>query len=114
MIILALIVLYAIIEALHDLAVIKGNSNKWHSLGMIQNALFFIPLFWLADFRIVIAGGLVFWQLHDSLLGYFLHKNIFYLGQNKIDNWISEVFGGVSFFIIRIITSALFIYDYSL
>ena len=112
MAILILILVYAIVEATHDFHVIKGNSRKWHAWGMIQNALFFVALFWLADFRIVIASGVLFWQLHDSLLGYYLYKDIFYLGWKGMDGWIKKVFGGKSFLIIRIVTIGILLYDY--
>ena len=112
-IILISVIAYALIESRHDYHVIKGNSDKWHSWGMAQNAIVFIPLLFLFDWRLVIASGILFWQLHDSFIGWQLYRRLFYLGSKGMDRWINRVFqNGKTFAVIRFVFIAILIYDY--
>lgn len=113
-------IFYSIVEARHDYWVIQyGNPYvkkiariRWHQWGFFQNALAFIPLVfalfyydWHLAISLTIAIGFLFWQLHDSLIGYFLDQGLFYLGNtSKIDRFITKVFwDGSNAFIIRIV-----------
>jgi hypothetical protein len=115
---IAFTIVYSIIEARHDYWLIIDTmsrygkiSKKWHQWGLFQNALAFIPLIvalFINDFRttipLTIAIAFLFWQLHDSLIGYQLDKGIFYLGNtSKIDRFMFKVFwNGFNVAIIRI------------
>jgi hypothetical protein len=98
-------IVYGIVEALHDVNVIKNDrgkseySTKWHRLGFIQNALAFTPLTitlflfnWELAIPVIIGLGVLFWQLHDSIIGWKLHKDIFYLGNSGWDEQIDAIF----------------------
>lgn len=99
-------IVYSIFESLHDINVIKNDkgwsdySKKWHAYGFILNFLFFaIPLTvlafiieWYLCAILLLICGIIFYQLHDSIIGYGLHKDIFYLGNNGYDAWIKRVF----------------------
>jgi hypothetical protein len=98
-------ILYSVVETNHDYWVIKNDkgytkeSENWHMWGWLQNALAFVPMavgVIALDYRVgipaTIVSGLLFWQLHDSILGYKLHKDIFYLGKGKFDKWLDKVF----------------------
>jgi hypothetical protein len=102
-ILIVVLIAYIIAEPIRNIHVIKDNSRQWHSWQFVTNLLFFIPFFFLMDWRIVVISGLMFWQIRDSVIGYSLTKNIFYLGSKGMDGWINKVFqSGKTFAIIRI------------
>lgn len=99
-----------------DFYVIKNDlgwsdySRKWHIWGAIQNALAVAPLMVILcmwDFelgrKLCLIIFLLFWQLHDSILGWKFYRRPFYLGNHGLDRWLEQVFqNGVNVFIIRI------------
>lgn len=108
-------IMYSIVECQHDYNVIlndKGYSSysrRWHRWGILQNAFTFIPMFALLfvtnsrlSYPLMILIIALFWQAHDSMLGWRLHKQLFYLGNYDIDKWLKRVFwNGRNLFIIR-------------
>jgi hypothetical protein len=124
--VLAFTLIYSVTEATHDYYVIKNDvgythySKMWHWWGMIQNAIAFAPVIialFIWDYRLAcplsLIAVLLFWQLHDSIIGWKLYRRPFYLSNKGFDRFLDEVFqGGVSVFVIRmmfILTSA---FDY--
>jgi hypothetical protein len=125
-IVISLVVIYSIVEGIHDYNVIQDSSHnktyisRWHTLGLIQNSLFFVVLMIglylinpVSCWSLMIASGFLFWQLHDSILGYMLHKDVFYLGKNKIDAFLDQVFwGGKSVMVIRMMVILCAVIEY--
>lgn len=123
---ISFVILYSIIESLHDINIIRDSANRkkfinnWHLYGFMQNAqiftLLFISLFILdssSSWSLMIASGFIFWQLHDSIIGYALHKDIFYMSKDKTSAFIDKVFnGGMQFMIVRSIFILCSIIEY--
>lgn len=124
--VIGFVIIYSIVEATHDYNVIKNDcgyneySKRWHWWGMVQNALAFFPvliLLYIFDPRVVapmaVLIAFLFWQLHDSLIGWMLYRRPFYLSNKGLDRWLNDVFqGGDQFFVIRLmfIVVCTFIY----
>ena len=119
--------LYAFIETRHDVNVIFNDkgwcsfSRRWHNYGMIQNALTFLaPSLILClvlkpylAILLFLMNGALFWQLHDSLIGWRLYHAPFYLGDHGLDKWFRQVFwNGRTVAIIRIIFIGCCIEEY--
>lgn len=124
---IAFTVIYAYIEATHDYYVIRNDigyndtAKKWHFWGMIQNALSFLPVYiilfmWQENnegFKLMAISFLLFWQLHDSIIGWKFYRRVFYLGTHGFDSWLTQVFqNGRTVAIIRISIAFFFSYDY--
>jgi hypothetical protein len=123
---LILITLYSVFESLHDINVIKNDkgynkySKRWHILsGIITGfVLVIVPIaITCNNFPLVLILGIVnifwFWQLHDSIIGYGLTKNIFYLGNTGTDAWLNRVFyGGKTLTAIRLLFIGCAILEY--
>lgn len=124
--VLSFTIVYSYVESRHDVNVILNDngynnySKRWHFFGLIQNFLAFLPLTiwlwfwnWHLAFNLTIMMGFLFWQLHDSIIGYGLTKNIFHLGTTGSDKWFSAVFqNGKTFAFIRMSIVTVVIYDY--
>ena len=122
---LSFTVIYAAVESIHDCYVIlndKGKSKysaKWHNWGWAQNFFAFLPLMvWVfltspqLFYPLCIACIFLFWQLHDSIIGYRLHKDIFYLGSSGFDEILDNIFwGGATLSTIRIAIVFFSIYE---
>lgn len=112
---LAFTILYSVVEANHDYYVIKNDkgynktSRAWHKWGWFQNALAFVPLTvglfaydWRLAIPLTIANGVLFWQLHDSIIGYKLTKKWWHMGTTGADNKLMQIFqNGKQFAVIR-------------
>jgi hypothetical protein len=98
-------IVYSYVEATHDYYVIKNDkgynnlSAKWHSWGLYQNALTFLPIFIAVGFYnieivmpIMIVMSFTFWQFHDSIISYKLYKKFFYLSSHGFDGKMLKFF----------------------
>lgn len=109
--------LYSVVESLHDVNVIRNDkgwseyASRWHVYGAITNGVaLFVPFavlslisgVYIASLMLILAV-ILFWQLHDSIIGYLLYKKIFYLGKNGLDGWLNRVFhGGANLSVVRL------------
>ena len=115
---IAYTVVYAFTKARRDYNVIlndKGRtiySDRWHSWGMAQSMVAFTPWIILLLFGydlylfalLTVVVSLMFWQLNESLIGYFLYKELFYIDNSKFGLWLKRVFwNGFNVFVIRFV-----------
>lgn len=127
LIFISITITYAFIEANHDINVIESSeeysirTRDWHIYGMIINGGVFILLatvsalltsVYIATITFIVTGTL-FWQLHDSIIGWYFYKQPFYLSERGLDGWLDRVFwGGFNLAIIRVGIIACGILEY--
>lgn len=126
---LLFITFYSVLESVMDVNIIKNDkgynetSFTWHWLSFFVNgfailavtAIIFLlfPISIHLAITLLIINIFLFWQLHDSIIGYGLTKNIFYLGNTCTDSWLNRVFyGGKTLTAIRILFIGCAVLEY--
>jgi len=126
---LIIVTLYSVFESVLDVNVIKNDkgyneySHRWHWLSFFVNGFVIclltaiVVLLWHTSVHITIVLLIInlfwFWQLHDSIIGYGLTKNIFYLGNTGTDAWLNRVFyGGKTLTAIRLLFIGCAVLEY--
>ena len=101
--------------AWHYIYIVKnsGMNAKYKAVTILITWLLIIGiLFYKYDFNalyVIPLLGFAFWIIKDAVLGYLLHKDIFYLGTGKWDRCMDRMFiGGRGLLIFKLVALLFF------